>query len=77
MLRARRLVFQKWTNTPIWKLIWGKHPYITPLKLGRMNGRHDGYNVQFSMIDEMHLYGRNEYAEVLLHHAPSDDRRNP
>lgn len=30
-----------------------KSTKISPLVLGRMNGRHDGYNVLFSAIDEM------------------------
>lgn len=30
-----------------------KDARISPLVLGRMNGRHDGYNVLFSAIDEM------------------------
>lgn len=27
---------------------------VSPLKLGRMNGRHDGYNPVFASIDEVH-----------------------
>lgn len=30
-----------------------KNKKISPLVMGRMNGRHDGYNVLFSAIDEM------------------------
>ena len=28
---------------------------ISPIRLGRMNGRHDGYNVKFTTIDEVHM----------------------
>lgn len=31
----------------------GRKCVISPLAQGRMNGRHDGYNVLFSAIDEM------------------------
>lgn len=28
---------------------------ISPIWLGRRNGRHDGYNVKFTTIDEVHM----------------------
>lgn len=52
-----------------------KYP-VSPLKMGRMNGRCWGYKVQFAAIDEIDSYWREEDAEVLLHYASTNDRRN-
>lgn len=36
---------------------------VSPLKLGRMNGRHGGYYPVFASIDEVHELGTNEEEE--------------
>lgn len=61
--RAMKVVFYKYKHKPIYELI-RSHEHISYLiKLGRMNGRHDGYNSRFTMIDEISQYGNIEEAK--------------
>ena len=56
MKRAYKLMWQARLRrlNRHWKMFMRLNKYpISPLKMGRMNGRCFGYNVQFSMIDEI------------------------